>query len=217
MHSSAWVHISSYATYCWFSRGQQYQTDQFQSQHCVENPSKIMAAVELSKPTECSTLSVIMSCNCTSQFIFNHMLLMQQMIQKTKQSMGILGFMQRFNGQRYEFRDRARAQEWGQQNDMKWKREERESLKAYLSNAQGQLSSDECCSHHCLPLNPFLAPLAVPFIVGLSFSRNQQKNMGMATTVSVSVVFFSFLFYSQVFFPRMNLPHLVHPVSDIHH
>lgn len=26
------------------------------------------------------------------------------------------------------------------------------SLKAYLSNVQGQLSSDECCSHRCLLL-----------------------------------------------------------------
>lgn len=37
--------------------------------------------------TEYSTLSVIMSCNCTSQFIVNQILFMQQMIQKTKQNM----------------------------------------------------------------------------------------------------------------------------------
>ncbi len=58
-------------------------------------------------------------------------------------------------------RRRIRDQKRGQQSDMKWKREERESLKAYLSNVQGQLSSDECCSHHRLLLNPSLPPLAV--------------------------------------------------------
>lgn len=71
---------------------------------------------------------------------------MQQMIQKKSAMSRLHTALERSH---YEFRDRARAQEWGQQNDMKWKREERESLKAYLSNAQGQLSSDECCSHHC--------------------------------------------------------------------
>lgn len=53
-----------------------------------------------------------------------------------------------------------RDQKRGQQSDVKWKREERESLKAYLSNVQGQLSNDECCSHHRLLLNPSLPALA---------------------------------------------------------
>lgn len=54
-----------------------------------------------------------------------------------------------------------RDQKRGQQSDMKWKREERGSLKAYLSNVQGQLSNDECWSHHRLLLNPLLPPLAL--------------------------------------------------------
>lgn len=54
-----------------------------------------------------------------------------------------------------------RDQKRGQQSDLKWKREERGSLKAYLSNVQGQLSSDERCSHHRLRLNPSLPPLGL--------------------------------------------------------
>lgn len=62
-----------------------------------------------------------------------------------------------------------RDQKRGQQSDMKWKREERESLKAYLSNVQGQLSNDECCSHHCLRLNPSLPPLALTMKAKVAF------------------------------------------------
>lgn len=56
-----------------------------------------------------------------------------------------------------ERRRRVRDQKRGQQSDLKWKREERESLKAYLGNVQGQLSNDECCSHHRLLFNPSLS------------------------------------------------------------
>lgn len=51
-------------------------------------------------------------------------------------------------------------QKRGQESDMKWKREreERQSLKAYLGNVQGQWSNDECCSHHRLQLNLTTSP-----------------------------------------------------------
>lgn len=59
-------------------------------------------------------------------------------------------------------RQRMRDQKRGQQSDMKWKgRGERESLKAYLGNVQGQWSNDECCSHRRLLLNLSLSPLAL--------------------------------------------------------
>lgn len=58
--------------------------------------------------------------------------------------------------------ERGREEKRGQQSDLKWKKEERrgeerESLKAYLGNVQGQLSSDECCSHPGPLLNPSLS------------------------------------------------------------
>ena len=39
--------------------------------------------------------------------------------------------------------------------------EDRESLMAYSSNVQRQLSNDKCSSHYCLQFNPSLPPLAV--------------------------------------------------------
>lgn len=69
-------------------------------------------------------------------------------------------------------------QKRGQQSDMKWKRVGRESLKAYLSNVQGQLSNDECCSHHRLLLNPSLPPLALTIKAEVaSFSMNHLRNI----------------------------------------
>lgn len=54
------------------------------------------------------------------------------------------------------------------QSDMKWKMQERVSLKAYLSNVHGQWSSVECCSHRCLILNP-LSPIWQLAFTGLAF------------------------------------------------
>lgn len=46
---------------------------------------------------------------------------------------------------------------------------ERESLKAYLGNVQGQWSNDECCSHRRLLLNLSLPPLALAIKAEVTF------------------------------------------------